>query len=74
MTVNLSGTRTDLPAIARTKDESGNRGGYVLTWAAKPENVEFVLSEASKKDGYKLVADNTGLLLTRTPGFIIIVK
>ena len=74
VTVNLSGTRTDLPAIARTKDESGNRGGYVLTWAAKPENVEFVLSEASKKDGYKLVADNTGLLLTRAPGFIIIVK
>ena len=74
VTVNLSGTRTDLPAIARTKDESGNRAGYVLTWAAKPENVEFVLSEASKKDGYKLVADDAGLLLTRAPGFIIIVK
>ena len=74
VTVNLAGTRTDLPAIARTKDEGGNRAGYVLTWAAKPENVEFVLSEASKKDGYKLVADDTGLLLTRAPGFIIIVK
>ena len=74
VTVNLAGTRTDLPAIARTKDEDGKRAGYVLTWAAKPENVEFVLSEASKKDGYKLVADDTGLLLTRAPGFIIIVK
>jgi len=42
--------------------------------AAKPENVEFVLSEASKKGGYKLTANDTGLLLTRSPGFIIIVK
>ena len=74
MTVNLAGTRTDLPAIARTKDENGKRGGYVLTWAAKPENVEFMLSEASKEEGYKLVADGTGLLLTRAPGFVIIVK
>ena len=74
VTVNLAGTRTDLPAIARTKDGSGNRAGYVLTWAAKPENVEFVLSEASKKGGYKLTANDTGLLLTRAPGFMIIVK
>ena len=74
VTVNLSGTRTDLPAIARTKDEGGNRAGYVLTWAAKPENVEFVLDEASRKAGYKLTANDTGLLLTRSPGFMIIVK
>jgi hypothetical protein len=74
VTVNLAGTRTDLPAIARTKDENGKRGGYVLTWAAKPENVEFVLSEASKKDGYKLTADGTGLLLTRHIGLRIVVR
>ena len=74
VTVNLAGTRTDLPAIARTKDEGGNRAGYVLTWAAKPENVEFVLDAVSKKVGYKLTANDTGLLLTRSPGFIIIVK
>ena len=74
VTVNLSGTRTDLPAIARTKDEGGNRAGYVLTWAAKPENVEFVLDAASKKDGYKLTANDTGLLLTRHIGLRIIVK
>ena len=74
MTVNLAGTRTDLPAIARTKDENGKRGGYVLTWEAKPENVAFALNEASKKAGYKLVADDTGLLLTRCMGMTIIVK
>jgi hypothetical protein len=74
VTVNLAGTRTDLPAIARTKDEDGKRGGYVLTWAAKPENVEFVLDEASRKAGYKLTVNDAGLLLTRVPGFIIIVK
>ncbi len=74
VTVNLAGTRTDLPAIARTKDEGGNRAGYVLTWTAKPENVEFVLDEASKNAGYKLTANDTGLLFTRAPGFMIIVK
>ncbi len=74
VTVNLAGTRTDLSAIARTKDEGGNRAGYVLTWAAKPENVEFVLDAASKKDGYKLTANDTGLLLTRHIGLRIIVK
>ena len=74
VTVNLSGTRTDLPALARTKDENGKRAGYVLTWDAKPENVEFVLDEASRKAGYKLTVNDAGLLFTRTPGFIIIVK
>ena len=74
VTVNLVGTRTDLPAIARTKDESGKRAGYVLTWDAKPENVAFMLSEESKAAGFKLVADDTGLLLTRIPGFMLIVR
>ena len=74
MTVNLAGTRTDLPAIARTKDESGNRAGYVLTWASKPENVAFVPDEASKKGGYKLEATDSGLLLKRYIGLKIIVK
>ena len=74
VTVNLVGTRTDLPAIARTKDGSGNRAGYVLTWASKPANVAFALNEASKQGGYKLEATDTGLLLIRRIGMTIIVK
>ncbi len=74
VTVNLAGTRTDLPAIARTKDENGKRCGYVLTWASKPANVAFALNEASKQGGYKLEATDTGLLLKRYIGLKIIVK
>ena len=74
VTVCLAGTRTDLSAIARTNDENRKPAGYILTWPAKPENVEFVLDAASKKDGYKLTANDTGLLLTRHIGLRIIVK
>ena len=61
-------------SVARTKDENQKPAGYVLTWPGKPENVEFVLDAASKKDGYKLTANDTGLLLTRHIGLRIIVK
>ena len=74
VTVNLAGTRADLPALAKTKDGSGNPAGYVLTWASKPANVEFALSEASRQGGYRLEATDAGLLLTRRLGTIFLVK
>ena len=73
--VNLvGGTRTDLMALAATRDEAGKPCGYVVTWSARPENVDFVPSSATKADGFRLLADETGLLLSRRSGTVLIVR
>lgn len=74
VTVNLMGERTDLMAIASSKNEEGKPSGYVLKWPAKPADVEFAPSPATKAAGFKLLADETGLLLSRRAGTVLIVR
>lgn len=74
VTVNLMGERTDLMAIASSKNEEGKPSGYVLKWPAKPADVEFAPSPATKAAGFKLLADETGLLLSRRTGTVLIVR
>ena len=74
VTVNLVGERTDLMAIASSKNEEGKPSGYVLKWPAKPADVEFAPSPATKAAGFKLLADETGLLLSRRTGTVLIVR
>ena len=72
--VNLIGEREDLMTLAAAKDEDGKPNGYVLTWPAKPENVEFAPSAETKAAGFKLLANEKGLLLTRKMGTMLIVR
>ena len=60
--------------LAAAKDEDGKPNGYVLTWPAKPENVEFAPSAETKAAGFKLLANEKGLLLTRKMGTMLIVR
>ena len=77
--VKLYMSRADMKTLARTK-ANGEYAGYLLKWgtgagqlATKNANTKFVLDSASASQ-YRLVVDDTGLLLRPDPGLILIVQ
>ena len=81
VTVDVFG-RTDIYALSRSKDAvTGNRNGYLVTWDATTWNavsqadskVKFELcGEANAR--YRLVVNETGILIAPPAGLVVFVK
>jgi len=81
VSVDVSG-RADIHALSRSKDAvTGKRNGYLMTWDAATwtavsqadTKVKFELcGEANAR--YRLIADESGLLIAPPVGFIVIVR
>ena len=81
VSVDVSG-RADIHALSRSKDAvTGKRNGYLMTWDAATwtavsqadTKVKFELcGEANAR--YRLIADESGLLIAPPAGFIVIVR
>ena len=81
VTVDVSG-RADIHALSRSKDAvTGNRNGYLVTWDATTWNavsqadskVKFELCEEAKIR-YRLVVNETGILIAPPAGLVVFVK
>ena len=81
VTVDVSG-RTDIYALSRSKDAvTGNRNGYLVTWDATTWNavsqadskVKFELCEEARIR-YRLVVNETGILIAPPAGLVVFVK
>ena len=81
VTVDVSG-RADIHALSRSKDAvTGNCNGYLVTWDATTWNavsqadskVKFELCEEAKIR-YRLVVNETGILIAPPAGLVVFVK
>ena len=81
VTVDVSG-RADIHALSRSKDAvTGKRNGYLMTWDAATwtavsqagTKVKFELCEEAKIR-YRLVVNETGILIAPPAGLVVFVK
>ena len=81
VTVDVSG-RADIHALSRSKDAvTGKRNGYLMTWDAATwtavsqadSKVKFELCEEAKIR-YRLVVNETGILIAPPAGLVVFVK
>jgi hypothetical protein len=77
VTVKLDMSRRDMMELARERGDVGTDDGYLLKWdgvsAVRPNNVIFELDGESQAR-YGLVNNDTGLMLCRKNGFLLILR